>query len=238
MWFDAGVLLATARRAALVPLVVAVVVTVLVPVLGALVAAPAASAATDGGRFAGTVRLPGCSGSVVRWPAALDSDRAVVLTNGHCVRRPFLGAREVLVGDKRWTRVELLDGLGRVARVGRAVRLQYATMYRTDVAVLRLRDTYADLARLRREHPALRRGGLRWAHVDADTIAYLREHPAQTVLVVARRAAGSAFTLPGTAGRHLFGSEPGGADLSTAPDGVEVAATSGPRLDIWELGTR
>ncbi|WP_416952777.1 S1 family peptidase [Nocardioides sp. T5] len=140
-------LLATARRAALVPLVVAVVVTVLVSVVGALVAAPTASAATDGGRFAGTVRLPGCSGSVVRWPAALDSDRAVVLTNGHCVRRPFLGAREVLVGDKRWTRVELLDGLGRVARVGRAVRLQYATMYRTDVAVLRLRDTYADLAR-------------------------------------------------------------------------------------------
>ncbi|WP_299923406.1 serine protease [uncultured Nocardioides sp.] len=140
-------LLATARRAALVPLVVAVVVTVLVSVVGALVAAPTASAATDGGRFAGTVRLPGCSGSVVRWPAALDTDRAVVLTNGHCVRRPFLGAREVLVGHRRWTRVELLDGLGRVARVGRAVRLQYATMYRTDVAVLRLRDTYADLAR-------------------------------------------------------------------------------------------
>ena len=61
--------------------------------------------------------------------------------------------------------------------------------------------TYADLARLRREHAALRRGGLRWAHVDADTIAYLREHPDQTVLVVARRAAGSAFTLPVGAGR-------------------------------------
>ena len=80
--------------------------------------------------------------------------------------------------------------------------------------------TYADLARLRREHPALRRGGLRWAHVDADTIAYLREHPDQTVLVVARRAAGGAFTLPVGAGRHLFGSEPGGVDLVPGTDGV------------------
>ena len=30
--------------------------------------------------------------------------------------------------------------------------------------------TYTDLARVRRSHVALRRGGLRWAHVDADTI--------------------------------------------------------------------
>jgi alpha-glucosidase len=96
--------------------------------------------------------------------------------------------------------------------------------------------TYADLARLRREHPALRRGGLRWAHVDDDTIAYLREHPDQTVLVVARRAAGSAFTLPAAAGRHLFGSEPGGADLAAGPDGVEVPGSPGSRLDVWELG--
>ena len=38
--------------------------------------------------------------------------------------------------------------------------------------------TYAGLARLRHEHEALRRGGLRWAHVDDDALVYLREHPA------------------------------------------------------------
>jgi hypothetical protein len=147
VWFVAGVLVATprrgprraARRAALVA------VASFVAVLGAL-APVGASAAPDAGRFAGTARLPSCSGAVVRWPAALDTDRAVVLTNGHCVRRPFLGAREVLVDDRRWTRVELLDGLGEVALTARAVRLEYATMYRTDVALLRLRETYADLA--------------------------------------------------------------------------------------------
>jgi alpha-glucosidase len=97
--------------------------------------------------------------------------------------------------------------------------------------------TYAALAQLRRAHPALRRGGLRWAHVDTDTIAYLREHPAGSVLVVARRAAGPAFDLPVTAGEHLFGSEPGGADLTAAPAGVQVPAADGPRLDAWRLTT-
>jgi len=117
-----------------------------VALLGALLAPAGASPVAAEGRFAGTVRLPGCSGAVVRWPAALDTDRAVVLTNGHCVRRPFLGAREVLVDEKRFTKVELLDGRGRVALPARAVRLQYASMYRTDVALLTLRETYADLA--------------------------------------------------------------------------------------------
>ena len=78
---------------------------------------------------------------------------------------------------------------------------------------------------MRRSHVALRRGGLRWAHVDADTIAYVREHPDESVLVVARRAASPGFGLPLPAGRHVLGSEPGGTDLPTGHDGVQVPAT-------------
>jgi hypothetical protein len=149
VWFDAGVSVVAVRRAVAVSRT-ALVVATLGAVLGALLA-PAGASAVDApavgeGRFAGTARLPGCSAAVVRWPAALDTDRAVVLTNGHCVRQPFLGAREVLVGEKRWTRVELLDGEGRVGLEARAVRLKYASMYRTDIALLTLRETYADLA--------------------------------------------------------------------------------------------
>jgi hypothetical protein len=129
----------SARRRA----VIASVLAVLGPVL---LIGSSARAATDPGRFAGTARLPSCSASVVRWPAALDTDRAVVLSNGHCVRSPFLGARDVLVDEKRWTRIELLDGAGGLALTARAVRLQYASMYRTDISVLQLRETYADLA--------------------------------------------------------------------------------------------
>lgn len=56
--------------------------------------------------------------------------------------------------------------------------------------------TYGELAALRREHVALRRGGLRWAHVSDDAVAFLREHPDGSVLVAVRRAAGPALELP------------------------------------------
>ena len=54
---------------------------------------------------------------------------------------------------------------------------------------------YGALARLRREHPALTVGGLRWAYADDDCVAYLREHADETLLVVARRTAGQSPAL-------------------------------------------
>ena len=62
---------------------------------------------------------------------------------------------------------------------------------------------YADLARLRHDHIALREGGLRWAYADADSIGFLREHPDETVLVTASRT-GAAPDLGGT---ELFRTE-------------------------------
>ena len=112
--------------------------------LPALVLAAPASAADE--RFTGTARLPGCSGSLVRWASALATDPAVVITNGHCARSPFLGAREVLVDQRQWKRIELLEADGGVALTVRGVHLRYASMYRTDLAVYELRETYADLA--------------------------------------------------------------------------------------------
>lgn len=121
------------------------VVALLLALLGATLLPAAPAQASDPGRFAGTARLPGCSGSVVRWEAALDEDRAVVLTNGHCVSSPFLGARDVLVDERQYKQIELLDGRGDVAMTVRGVHLRYASMYRTDLAVYELRETYADL---------------------------------------------------------------------------------------------
>ncbi len=46
---------------------------------------------------------------------------------------------------------------------------------------------YRSLAALRRDHVALRRGGLRWALVEDDTVGFLREHPEETLLVLATR---------------------------------------------------
>src|SRR5206468_11536725 len=51
-----------------------------------------------------------------------------------------------------------------------------------------LLDEYRRLIRLRRSSDALARGGIRYAFVDDDVIAYLRESPAERLLCLAVRA--------------------------------------------------
>ena len=61
---------------------------------------------------------------------------------------------------------------------------------------------------LRREHVALRRGGLRWLHADEGSMTYLREHPDETVLVHVVRETGDTVTLPvGVLGANGHGVE-------------------------------
>jgi alpha-glucosidase len=57
-------------------------------------------------------------------------------------------------------------------------------------------EAYRVWIRLRREHLALRRGGLRWAHVGADSLTFLREHPDQRILVHVVRADHPPVDLP------------------------------------------
>ncbi|MBS2940034.1 glycoside hydrolase family 13 protein [Nocardioides sp. J2M5] len=57
-------------------------------------------------------------------------------------------------------------------------------------------EAYQQWIALRRDHVALRRGGLRWLHAGEDSITYLREHPDETLLVHAVRRPTGAVTLP------------------------------------------
>jgi alpha-glucosidase len=47
---------------------------------------------------------------------------------------------------------------------------------------------FRELVHLRRTRPALQRGGIRWVHVEAETIAFLRETRDERLLCVASRA--------------------------------------------------
>ncbi|WP_300678179.1 glycoside hydrolase family 13 protein [Nocardioides sp.] len=78
-------------------------------------------------------------------------------------------------------------------------------------------EVYATLARLRHEHVALREGSLRWAYVDTDAIAFLREHPEETLMITASRTAQ--------------------APTPTPLDGIELFSTdaTGPRLTITDV---
>ena len=80
-------------------------------------------------------------------------------------------------------------------------------------------DLYAALARLRRDHVALRRGGLRWVRVAADDLAFLREHPGGSVLVQVSRTGDPAPDIPGV--------ESGEPLLTVGADG--------PRATIWQV---
>jgi len=48
-------------------------------------------------------------------------------------------------------------------------------------------ELYRSLIHLRREHPALNEGGIRWLHASDDVLIYVREHADECVLVVAAR---------------------------------------------------
>ena len=55
---------------------------------------------------------------------------------------------------------------------------------------------YRTWLRLRHDHVALRRGGLRWVHVGADSMTFLREHADGSVLVHAARAQHDPVRVP------------------------------------------
>ncbi|MGE0763875.1 MAG: serine protease [Bdellovibrionales bacterium] len=95
--------------------------------------------------FEGVVGLSNCSGSIVRFSHSRPQDRAMVLTNGHCIGRfPAPGRAVVGVASSREFTVLSRDGLHTIGRI-RADLLMYATMTKTDMALYRLTSTYADI---------------------------------------------------------------------------------------------
>jgi alpha-glucosidase len=92
---------------------------------------------------------------------------------------------------------------------------------------------YRELIALRRAEPALRQGGLRWAYADADTLVFLREAPAGSVLVLARRAAAAPVRLAGlTGGDNVYG---GAGELEPDADGFVTLPGDGPSFQVWRL---
>ncbi|MEU4577423.1 glycoside hydrolase family 13 protein [Nonomuraea sp. ATR24] len=85
---------------------------------------------------------------------------------------------------------------------------------------------YRTLLGLRRAEPALRHGGLRWLHADADCLVFARETYEETLVVCARRAPGPELRL----GTHAEG-------VHDAPDG-DVLPGDGPSFRVWRLAPR
>lgn len=94
--------------------------------------------------FEGIVKLSNCSGAVIQYKGQSIDDNALVLTNGHCLGRPFLKPGAVVYKKKVNRRMKVSDKNMKFHRV-RAIELVYGTMTNTDAAIYKLKETFRDL---------------------------------------------------------------------------------------------
>jgi alpha-glucosidase len=95
-------------------------------------------------------------------------------------------------------------------------------------------ETFRRLTHLRGSLDALRHGGMQWAHVGDDAIAFIRESAAERVLVFARRSSGSPIYLDGLDAvepENLYGGSAARCDAA----GRMLLPADGPTLQIWRL---
>ncbi len=100
-----------------------------------------------------------------------------------------------------------------------------------DTALL---ETYRELIALRRSSEALARGGIRYAHVSDDAIAYLRESRSERILCLASRAEHPPVRLPldalGSPGfETLYGAD------ARIESGDALLPADGPSFNAWRL---
>jgi len=97
-------------------------------------------------------------------------------------------------------------------------------------------ETYRSLVGLRRAHPVLGTGGMRWLHVDDETVVFVRESAEESVLVLATRGGADIELAPGALPGAAYAAELyGDATLATASDGAVALAAEGPAFAAWSL---
>jgi hypothetical protein len=116
-----------------------------VVVAGATVLTASPAQAVQAVTLASTIALSNCSASLVRFPNSADTDRAMMLTNGHCYEGGMPAAGEVLVNRSSNRSGTLLDASGNSLGTVRADLVLYATMTGTDVTLYRLTSTYESI---------------------------------------------------------------------------------------------
>jgi alpha-glucosidase len=97
-----------------------------------------------------------------------------------------------------------------------------------------LLEEYRRLIALRRSSDALARGGIRYAHVSEDAIAYLRETGSERILCLASRADHAPVRLPLAALgcrelETLYGSD------GAVEGGDVLLSADGPSFNAWRL---
>ena len=99
--------------------------------------------------FEGIVQLSNCSGALIRFDRSEAADKAVVMTNGHCVQvnGGMMPPNYSMHNQPANRQFSLLsrDGQSRIGTVT-ATKVMYATMTGTDVALYELAETYGQIS--------------------------------------------------------------------------------------------
>ncbi len=100
----------------------------------------------DSALFEGIVKLSNCSGGLVAFEGQPKTNKAVVMTNGHCIQKPggYLNPGEVWVNVPKVRSIGIYDKNMRLNRVN-TTKILYATMTGSDVAYYELDLTYEQI---------------------------------------------------------------------------------------------
>ena len=96
----------------------------------------------------GIVKLSNCSGSLIKFEGQNQDAKAIVLTNGHCIKKRFtgsmLGPEEVMINVKKRRKMKLFKDQDKLFDIMSA-KIIYATMTDTDLALFELTETYQEI---------------------------------------------------------------------------------------------
>jgi len=95
--------------------------------------------------FEGIVGLSNCSGSLIQLENAVDTDPALILTNGHCLEFGFPQPGQVIHDKPSSRSFSLFDASGKTVGTLNATKVVYSTMTDTDMTIYQLKQTYASI---------------------------------------------------------------------------------------------
>lgn len=95
--------------------------------------------------YEGIVQLSNCSGSLIRFASSKDTDKAMVMTNGHCLELGFPRPGTYHYGKPSSRTFWLLDSAANSTVRVRATQIMYSTMTGTDLTLYRLSESFEEI---------------------------------------------------------------------------------------------
>jgi V8-like Glu-specific endopeptidase len=116
--------------------------------------------------FEGIVALSNCSGALIQLENGHDTDKGLILTNGHCLEFGMPQPGQVVYGKPSTRSFHLFDASTNIVGKVSATQVIYSTMTKTDMTLYKLKETYGEIRTkfginplaLASQHPSVNEG--------------------------------------------------------------------------------